>query len=384
MQHQARIAKWLTALVLLAIAALVAMHSWFPRPVPADVTAPSPMPQAEPARIPPRAVELPRAIGLGLVRGRYESNGHNRLRVHVQNLYESELVITVPAGMLLEAGDSQIITVRQADIELAPGLQLSQEIPCAATRIANHTAEQPYLAVGGSISQLSKLLAHIASHPELSLPAVQTAVLALMDNPPLSAFAKFPLLVESESVLGENPSFRVDTRHLVQALQMLKDIGHPAHRLALTVDPQLQAEAMVDPMSHAEALKYYEIPPEKEYGYWQNLLLNGHESLRHYALHGIAKYFPEIALQMLPKWARARQLDVKLREAAIRSLAGAARPETIPVLEHLHWDMQDSELIQAAHDSLLVVRQDVFHPDRFQLPIAFRYTLPPPPDFKGL
>ena len=54
---------------------------------------------------------------------------------------------------------------------------------------------------------------------------------------------------------------------------------------------------------------------------WKNELLNGDQGTRHYALYGIARFYPEIALQMLPNWAREKRTARVFRLAAVQALA---------------------------------------------------------------
>ena len=92
---------------------------------------------------------------------------------------------------------------------------------------------------------------------------------------------------------------------------------------------------MIDPLAHAAALNYYGITPEKEWPYWRDELTKGDASTRHYALYGIGRYYPEVALQMLPAWARDRRLTPLIRQSAIQALAETRRPEAISVLQQL-------------------------------------------------
>ena len=64
-------------------------------------------------------------------------------------------------------------------------------IQTAATRSANKVADRPYTLSYGALPRLEALLAYAQEHAEVSTPALQTAVLALTENLPLSAVSKF-------------------------------------------------------------------------------------------------------------------------------------------------------------------------------------------------
>jgi hypothetical protein len=82
-------------------------------------------------------------------------------------------------------------------------------------------------------------------------------------------------------------------------------------------------------------MKYYDISPDTEWEYWRKELLQGEASTRHYALYGIARFYPEIALEMHPKWARETRTTPVFRMAAVQALAETQRPEALPLLREL-------------------------------------------------
>ena len=82
-------------------------------------------------------------------------------------------------------------------------------------------------------------------------------------------------------------------------------------------------------------MHYYNLSHEQEWAYWRDELSKGDLSTRHYALYGIGRYYPDVALQMLPDWARAAQLSAMMRTSAIQAMAETHRPEAISVLQQL-------------------------------------------------
>ena len=76
-------------------------------------------------------------------------------------------------------------------IEVAPGKTEELTLQTCATRSANKVVELPYKLSYTKAQKLQPLLAYAADHLELSPGALQTAALAVTENLPLSAVAKF-------------------------------------------------------------------------------------------------------------------------------------------------------------------------------------------------
>ena len=179
------------------------------------------------------------------------------------------------------------------------------------------------------------LIAFAQEHAEFSAGALQTAVLALQENLPLSAVSKFtPRAGELKSRFNTD-AFRVEVADLIGALAALRELGVPDSAVAMTVDQQLKLEAMIEPLCRAAAMRYYELTPETEWAFWKSELLEGEPTTRHYALHGIARFYPEVAIEMLPKWARETKTSPVFRLSALQALADTQRPEALPILRQL-------------------------------------------------
>ena len=165
--------------------------------------------------------------------------------------------------------------------------------------------------------------------------AIQTAVLALTENLPLSAVAKFTSAGGQLPSRFDTTAFRADTADIIAALLALRETGRADDDVAMSIDPQLKIESMIDPLAHATAMRYYGLTSETEWEYWKNELATGDTSTRHYALYGIARYYPDIALDMLPKWAREARTSSIFRLSAIQALADTERSEALPILRQL-------------------------------------------------
>ena len=243
--------------------------------------------------------------------------------------------LKVFAGQMFDSGRSTVIVVRSNEVQMLPGKQVNLVVQTAATRSANKVGDADFHISYGRMPRLEPLLAYVGQHPELSAPSIQTAVMALTENLPLSAVSKFTSASGDLPSRFDNAAFRADTFDILKALNALREIGVKDSAIAMTIDPQLKIEAMIEPLTRAIAMRYYGISPENEWAYWKSELLNGDPSTRHYALFGIARFYPDIALDMLPKWARETKTKSVFRVSAIQALADTQRAEALPILHQL-------------------------------------------------
>jgi hypothetical protein len=168
-------------------------------------------------------------------------------------------------------------------------------------------------------------------------------------------------------------AFRVETIDILAALTALREMGIPEATLAMTIDPQLKIEAMIEPLSHAAAMQYYGITEDTEWEYWKGELLAGPRATRHYALYGIARFYPEIALEMLPRWAREPQTSSVYRIAALQALADTQRVEALPLLRQLADELGiDTEVGRAARGAAEYLDQRLNQIGVRQTAVAFR------------
>jgi hypothetical protein len=323
-------------------------------------TAASPAP-AEPAPVAnsrartPVDITLSDAIGRRWLQAQYRSNGHSEIKASLTNRYGASLRLSIGAGLLFETTvfRSQTVVTRGQTVYLGPGEKREVRLPAAAVRTSNKIKEQTYHLCLDNIPLLANLFKETERSPEIARGAIQAAVLMLTENAPLSTFAKFSILAANPSDKPVPATFHVNTVEILSAFDLLKAAGYPRGNLAATQDSQLRIEAMIDPLSHAAAMDYYRIAPEREWTYWRDELLNGDLSTRHYALYAIGRYYPEVGLQMLPQWARTRHLNNLYRTSAIQALAETRRFEAISVLQSLINEFgAASELSQSARKSI--------------------------------
>jgi hypothetical protein len=300
----------------------------------------------------PRNVDLHTAIEQQKITAEFRGNGRDTLRAVFTNKTTGSLAIRVPAGQMFESGSNVVIVLHSGEVELKPSKPVEVIIQTAATRSANRMADRGYTLSYGALPRLDALLAYAQDHSEVSIPALQTAVLALTENLPLSAVSKFTAAGSDLPTHFDTKAFRAETSDIVQALLTLRAIGVREGDVAMTIDPQLKIEAMIEPLARPAAMRYYGITQATEWEYWKSQLLSGDESTRHYALYGIARFYPDIALEMLPKWARETKMQNVFRISAIQALADTQRPEALPILEKLSDELgRDTELGRTAVNS---------------------------------
>jgi hypothetical protein len=296
--------------------------------------------------------DLHTAIEHGQLGAEFRGNGRDSLRAILVNKTAAPLTVRVPAGQMFESGSSLVIVLRSGEVELSPAQPVEVTIETAATRSANKVVDRGYTLSYGTLPRLEALLAYAQEHPEISTPALQTAVLALTENLPLSAVSKFSAAGGDLPTHFDTSAFRVETSDIIQALVTLRAIGVRDADVAMNIDPQLKIESMIEPLARPAAMRYYGITSETEWDYWKRELLSGDQSTRHYALYGIARFYPEVALEMLPKWARETKMAMVFRVSAVQALADTQRPEALPVLQQLADEFgTSSELGRAATSS---------------------------------
>lgn len=294
-------------------------------------------------------IELHAALEQGAIRAEFIGNGREKMRATLTNLVGRTVRIKAEAGQMLTSGRNAVVIVRAGETVVAAGKSVEFPLQTAATRSTNKIKDAVYLPSYSQPQRIAALLPHIQTRHELSAGAIQTAVLALTENLPLNAVSKFtPATVGLKSRFNTD-AFRVDAAEVIAALTALREIGVADASIAMTIDPQLKIESMIEPLSRAAAMRYYGLTSETEWEYWKTELLTGDVSTRHYALYGIARFYPNVALEMLPKWARQVQTAHVFRLSAIQALADTQRREALGVLNELADELgTETELGRAA------------------------------------
>ena len=276
--------------------------------------------------------ELIAAVQQGTIEATIRGNGRERMTAHLRNNSPTPMRVTVAMGQVLEGGRNRVVVTHSATAELMPARTVDLNLTTAALHSANTVGDAPYKLSYHTAERVDGFLQWTGEHGGISAAAMQTVVLALTENLPLKALAKFAAATPGEP---NTDAFRAETGDLLAALTALRDCGAKMETFAISLDPQLRIEAMIEPLSREAAKRYYGILESREWDFWKHELLEGSPSTRHYALFGIARFYPDIALEMLPKWAREPQTHAVYRLAAVQALADTQRAEALPILRAL-------------------------------------------------
>ena len=301
---------------------------------------------AEPAAVEFEESELIAAVQQGTIEATLRGNGRERMTAKLRNNSPTPMRVTVATGQVLEGGRNRVVVTHSATAELMPARTVELNLTTAALHSSNMVGDAPYKLSYHTAERVDGFLQWVGGHGGISAPAMQTVVLALTENLPLKALAKFAAAIPGEH---NTDAFRAETGDLLAALCALRDCGAKMDTFAIAQDPQLRIEAMIEPLSREAAKRYYGINEKLEWEFWKHELLEGSPSTRHYALFGIARFYPDIALEMLPKWAREPQTHPVYRLAAVQALADTQRPEALPILRGLAGELgATTELGKAA------------------------------------
>ena len=287
---------------------------------------------AQPAPVEFEDADLLAAVKQGTIQATLRGNARERMSAQLRNNSPTPLRVSVLTGQVLESGRNRVIVTRGATAELMPARTAELNLTTAALLSSNVIGSTSYKLSYHNSERVEPFLKWLNENGSLTAPAVQAAVLALTENLPLRALAKFAQGTPGER--GTDP-FRAETGDLLAALTALRDCGAKMDTFAIAADPQLRIESMIEPLSREAAKRYYGITENMEWEFWKRELLEGSPSTRHYALFGIARFYPEVALGMLPKWAREPQTHPVYRLAAVQALADTQRPEALPILREL-------------------------------------------------
>ena len=331
-------------------AAPVAVAEPMPDPVASGPAEAAPAVAAsQPAAVEFEDADLLAAVQQGTIQATLRGNGRERMAAQLRNNSPTPMRVSVAAGQVLESGRNRVIVTHSATAELMPACTVELSLATAALHSANVLGDTPYKFSYQSAGRAEGFLQWANEQSGLTAPAIQTAILAITENLPLRALAKF-----AQDAPGENSSdaFRAETGDLLAALNALRDCGAKLDTFAIAADPQLRIEAMIEPLSREAAKRYYGITENMEWEFWKRELIEGSPSTRHYALFGIARFYPDVALGMLPNWARGTQTHPVYRLAAVQALADTQRPEALPILRALATELgATTELGKAAAQS---------------------------------
>ncbi len=324
----------------------------------------------EPANVVFEEADLLAAVEQQTIQATLRGNGRDRMVAQLRNNSPTPMRVSVSVGQVLEGGRNRVVVTRGAAAEIMPARTVELNLVTAALHSSNTVVDGAYKLSYQNAERVEGFLKWADEHGGLSAPAMQTVVLALTENLPLRSVAKFAPANPGEY---NTDAFRVETSDLMAALNALRDCGARVENLAIATDPQLRIEAMIEPLSREAAKRYYGIAEEREWDFWKHELLEGSPSTRHYALFGIARFYPDVAMDMLPKWARQEGTHPVYRLSAVQALADTQRPEALPILRTLAGELgATTELGKAATQAANYLDRRLTEQSKRPASVAFR------------
>ncbi len=317
-------------------------------PVPVAESTPVPATSVAKAEVEFENADLITAVQQGVIEASISGNARDFAIASLRSNSPTPYHVQVPAGQVLESGRSAVVVLHNGTVELMPGQKADIRLRTAALRSTNKVGSVTFKLSYQAASRAQLFITWLSDHPEISTGAAQTAILALTENLPVNAFSKFAPANGAKGKF-DTDAFRVETSEIIGALGALRESGVGMDNIALTLDPQLRIEAMIEPLSRESAKRYYGISEGTEWEFWKRELLQGDPSTRHYALFGIARFYPDVAMEMLPKWAREPKTHPVYRVSAIQAIADTQRPEAVGLLRQLAEEVGvETELGKAA------------------------------------
>ncbi len=317
-----------------------------PKPTPAQKTTTAASATNVPAV---KELELIAALRNKQLAATFSGNGRESLVVALRNLTDAPVQTTFLPGQIFTTADSaaQIVCTQTTTLTV-PAMQADRSrIPSAAIRLSNTLGNYVFLPAETRLPSLEPLWPALARFPNATPATIQTAILLMLEDPPLAHFAKFALSA-SETLQPPPPdTFKVETQDIILALGILAK-ATPEKYFKLLDSAQLRLEALINPRSHDAAIVFYNINPDHQFDFWRTELAHGDPSTRHYALYGIARYYPDVAYEMLPKWILETRTPGIYRQHAAYALAEIPSTEALKALTQLRAQLSGDQSIAPA------------------------------------
>ncbi len=323
-----------------------------PPPPPLASILPPELKKAMAASLPAEAAPTTTTTPDAQVRATFMANGQDQLMVKVTNSNSEDTVYQIRAGQVFEGGPNTIVTLEPVQLDVKANGQNETMVRTAALRLDNEMLDQVYRISPQEVNDVEKLIA--ASTPETEPEVLQTAILLVAENPELESIASFKL----SDMPAEDGAFKVGLAEILRALKLIQSAQIDTTPLLVANDERLKTEALVNRTVKEEADEYFGITQAERWAYWQSMLTEGDPRYRHYALFGIGRQFPDIALEMMPKWIQQSKLPMHYRTSAIHALAQTHRQEAAELLNNLNRQMPeaDAELKEAFRRARVYLR----------------------------
>ena len=319
-------------------------------------------PPAAPAAAPGQPAPLADPAGLQVT---LVADQQCSLKGQAANASAQPVVYARPAGTLFSNGEGDVVLLKDVSVEVPAKGKAPLSLPVAQTTVGEHPLTGRFTPRVGAVSETLRALVDLLAHKQNVSPSVaQTAVLIVNDDAPLDMIASFPRLEPPALVSAADQPFSVSPGDLIAALRLIQEAGLDPARSALMSEPQLKVMTLLNPDSHPAAMEFYGLSEQTEWSYWKKQLLDGDPALRHYAFYGIARYYPAVALDMLPRWVRDPGVYRSYRLSAAWALALVDDARAQQTLVGLRQEFQaDAGLRQTLDRALQHWSADNSHPD---------------------
>ncbi len=267
----------------------------------------------------------------------FRGNGIDLLEVQVVNPKTAAESYELKAGTLFQSYNDSVMLVENLNESIEPGATVEYKLKTVPLGLNNQQLEGPYRIIEQTPFQLEPLTDALSTGSNLDEEKLALAAIILFNNPSLSEVADFPVADSGEQAGSSVPvSSRRSAAEVIDALLLLRGLNIETGGLKLATDTQLKLEALVKLDSNESAREFYGLADRRRHwAYWKQLLLTGDPRFRHYSLYGIGRFFPEVAVQMMPNWAANRRITPIYRLSAVYALGLSEKPEALQQLQSL-------------------------------------------------
>ncbi len=267
----------------------------------------------------------------------FRSSGDDSLILQLVNQKTVADRFELAAGTVFQSFGSFILLIDPLNHSIEPGDTREINLRVVPLGLDNQVADGAYRQIEDIPEQLQPLAKAIQGSISWKEEDLRLAAIILFNNPALGEVADFPV---AESIIQTNSDTPAAARRsaleLINALLLLKDLGIDTAGLKLAGDTQLQLETMVKENSNLIARKFYGLENRlQHWNYWKSILVKGDGRFRHYSLYGIGRFFPDVALKMMPDWAKNRRITPIYRLSAVYALGLTEKTEALQQLESL-------------------------------------------------
>jgi hypothetical protein len=181
-----------------------------------------------------------------------KSTGRGLLYLTVANHTNGLVEMKLPAGVVAEATDgSRIISLRAADVKLAPGEESAIEIPSVAMTHTHAGEMRVFRITEIRDERLKSFLNYAANRDDLPRATAQLVVFALLEDITFQRWSQIAAIYSTPP--GDAPDTIVQA---IDALAILRTVA-PDRQFALAGDNELKMRALRNPKTRPKALQLY-------------------------------------------------------------------------------------------------------------------------------